>query len=120
MRQAQRQRRSATGCSVSAEPERSSLVYSSQKDFGGDVHARPELPIVILSGLDDDFGGDPLHDLDVIAGGVLRRKQTEQGTCCSSDAVDVSLVGSAGGVDVDLHMLPRVDTPKLRFLEVRS
>src|SRR5262245_54071600 len=75
---------------------------SSDIDFGYNVHAGPELQIVILSRIDDDFYGDPLNDLDVIAGSIFRWKQAEKRPCCAGDAVDVTLVCPPVGIDVKL------------------
>src|SRR5262249_11247011 len=76
--------------------------------------------IAILSGLDDDLRGNALDDLYVVAGRVLRRKQTEKRPRRPGDAVDMALVRPAAGIDVDLDRLAGTDRPKLRLLEVRG
>src|SRR5262249_46983075 len=105
-------------CSATARQRRRSPTGSSQKDFGCDIHAGPEQPIVVLPGIDDDLDGHSLHDLHVVAGRVFRGKQTEAWTRGTGDAVHVAPVGSPGRIDVDAHALARPDFPKLRLLEV--
>src|SRR6266850_7442828 len=91
---------------------------SSEVHSWHDVHSGPKLEIAILSFLDDDLYGDSLHDLDVIARGILRRKQAEKRARRSGDAVHVALVGPPVGIDVKLYELSGAHEPKLRLLEV--
>src|SRR5262245_28641027 len=83
-----------------------------------DGYARSELKITVLSRLKDDFYGDPLHDFDVIACGIFRRKQAEKWTGRSGDAVDVALVATSIGIRVENHRLTGPDVPKLRLFEI--
>src|SRR5262249_37633144 len=99
---------------------RSSPDCSSQEHSGSDIHAGAKLSVGVLPRLDDDLGGNALNDLDVVAGRVFGRKQTEKRTRGSSNAVNVPLVLAARGIDVDLRTLPRTDMAKLRLLEVRG
>ena len=54
-------------------------------------HARPQQVLRILTLLEHDLHRHALHDLDEVAGGVLRRQQAEAGAGCGGDAVDVPL-----------------------------
>src|SRR5437867_486005 len=91
---------------------------SPQIHLRDDVDARSELKVTVLSRLKDDFYGDPLHDFDVVARGIFRRKQAEKRTGRSADAVDVARVAASIGIGIEHHRLTRPDVPKLRLLEI--
>src|SRR5207247_6655084 len=91
---------------------------SPQIHLGDDVHARPELKITVLSRVKDDFYRNPLHDFDVVARGIFRRKQAEKRTGRSGDAVDVAFVAPSIGIGIKNHRLARSDVPKLRLFEI--
>src|SRR5262245_28133668 len=74
--------------------------------------------IGILSRFEDDLHGHALHNLDVVAGGILRRQQAEFCTGRSGDAVDVPLEFAIEAIDGDLRALPWLDALQLRFLVV--
>ena len=52
-------------------------------------------------GVEHDLHRDALHDLHVVAGGVLRRQQAEARAGRGGDAVDLAGELAAVGVDVD-------------------
>src|SRR6266850_3596100 len=92
--------------------------HSSDIHFGHDVHAGPELEVVVLSRVDRDLHRNPLDDLDVIAGGIFGRKQTEKRTGRSGNTVHAALVGSIVGIDKELDALPRPHRHELSLFEV--
>jgi hypothetical protein len=51
--------------------------YSLEIYVWHDVHAGSKLKIPVFSLFENDLYGDPLDDLDVVAGGIFRRKQTK-------------------------------------------
>src|SRR5262249_26129965 len=110
--------RSARDCADSARTGWWPRRWSSEQHFGLDIDTWPELPIAILSGRDDDLGGEPLPGPDVISRGIFWRKETEQRTGGPGDAVDMTVVGSTVRIDVHLNCLPRTDVSKLRLLEI--
>src|SRR5215471_9151101 len=106
------------GWPPAAEPDQPVPDCSLQKDPWRDVHAGPQQPLAVLPGVDDDFRGNSLNDLDEIASCVLGRKQAEQRARGSGNAVDVPVVGLSGRINVDLRTQSRMDTPQLSLLEV--
>jgi hypothetical protein len=62
----------------------------------------------------------PLHHLDPVAGGVLRRQQRERRAGADAEAGDRALVFDLLAVDVggQLHRLADADLAQLHFLEV--
>ena len=76
--------------------------------------------ILVFARIEHDFYGNALHHFHVIAGGIFRRQQTEACAAGSGDAVDVSFIFAAIGVDFDGHALPGRIFCELRFFEVRG
>src|SRR5262249_3827810 len=93
---------------------RSSQVYSRH-----DAHARPELKVVILTGIEDDLNGNPLDDLDEVACCVFRRQYAEQWSSGAADAVDVAPVGAAIRVHPHINNWTWAHMLELSFFEVR-
>src|SRR3954452_7761694 len=60
-----------------------------------------------------------MHHLDVVAGGVLRREETEARTSGAPDRVDMAIEVGAVGINCALGFLTRMHLLELRFLEVR-
>jgi hypothetical protein len=56
-----------------------------------DVHAGPKLTIAILAGLKNYLYRNPLNNFHVVAGGILRREQTEERAGRPRDAVYLAL-----------------------------
>src|SRR3982074_3403622 len=71
--------------------------------------------------IEDDLHGDALHHLHVIAGGILRRQQTEGRTAASLNAIDMACKDPARiGVDADIDRLPGAHQTELSLLEIRG
>ena len=71
--------------------------------------------------VDHDLHRDALHDLDVVAGGVLRRQQAEARPGAGLDAVHVPFEQLVGvGVHPDRGRLPGLHIAELSLLEVRD
>src|ERR1700730_15226909 len=64
-------------------------------DFRFDGHSQAQVVIAVLSLIEDDFYGDALHHLHVIARGVFRRQQAGARAAGAGDAIHVGLVGAA-------------------------
>src|SRR5262249_19811790 len=81
-------------------------------------HARPERDVGRRI-VHNDLDRHALHDLDVVAGGVLGRQQRERGAGSRLNAVDVTADGALRiGVDVERHRLSRPHAVELNLLEV--
>ena len=93
------------GLTADARRRRRSMVavaaLISNPDLGLDRHAGTQLVILVCTGFEDDLHRNALHDFHVVAGGVFRRQQAEARAAGAGDAVDLAVVGSAVGVDVD-------------------
>ena len=74
--------------------------------------------IFVLVSIKHDAHRNSLHHLYVVAGGVLRRKQTEPGTTCAANGEDFAFVLATGRVDLDLNRLSLLHVAQLRFFEV--
>src|SRR5579871_6030101 len=80
---------------ASAEPARKPPV--TRIDIDDHTHAGAKYrPAGIRLLIDRDTHGNPLDDLDPIAGGILRRQQRELGTAGLSDAFDVAVENTVG------------------------
>jgi hypothetical protein len=51
---------------------------------------RAEADDHVLARIENDLHRNPLHDFHVVAGGILRRKQTEERAGCPGDAIYVA------------------------------
>src|SRR6202030_4842059 len=80
---------------------------------GHDVHAGPKLTIPVLARLENDFYRNPLHNFHVVAGGVLRREQTEERACRARNAVHVALHSFAVRIHLDSRSLSNAHFPEL-------
>ena len=75
----------------------------------------------ILTLVEDKLYRDPLNDFHVIAGGILRRQQTELRAGSRSDAVDMRIENPASeSIDGDCCALSRTHFGKLCLFEIRS
>ena len=63
---------------------------SSEVHVGHDIHTRSKLMVPILSRFKNNLHRNPLDNFHVVAGGIFGRKQTEERTGCSRDAVHVA------------------------------
>lgn len=74
-----------------------------------------------LFGVECDTHGQALHDLDPVAGCILRRKQRERRACASREAGNGAVVddGRAVNVSAQLYRLVGPHVLELHFLEVR-
>src|SRR5438067_6802584 len=109
-----RQRPSGSDPSWRPRPDRSSHFH--RRDDG---HARTEQNIGRL--VEYDLHRDALHDLDVIASGVLRWQKAESGTAARLHAIEVAFEGLARkGIDRDVDWLAGAHQLELRFLEIGS
>ena len=75
----------------------------------------------LLRMVERDAYRQALHDLDPVAGGVLRRQQREGIAGAGRKACDVAMKHDAGAISVggDRHRLADTDIGKLYFLEIR-
>src|SRR5262249_49987001 len=70
--------------------------------------------------VDDDFDWNALHDLDVIAGGILRRQEREGGARSRLDAGDMAADAAVRiSVNRERHRLSRPHRVELGLLEIR-
>src|SRR5262245_33402249 len=92
-------------CVGVAQRPKESRHRSSDKYLGNNVHARPQLEVAVLPRINHDLHRNSLHNLDVIAGGIFRRKQTEKRAGRSGNAVDMAGVVSAVGIDIEFDPL---------------
>jgi hypothetical protein len=68
----------------------------------------------------DDLHRHALDDLDVIAGGILRRQQRERGAGSGLNAVDMATdFAFRKGIDLERHRLSGPHAVELNLLEVR-
>ena len=74
--------------------------------------------IAVFSRIEHDLHRNPLHDLHVIAGGILGRQQAETGAAGAGNAIDLALVAFSVGIDFDRDPLADFHIAKLGFLEV--
>jgi hypothetical protein len=82
------------------------------------AHARAQRRIVRPGG-EQDADRHALHDLDPIAGRVLRRQDGEFRSGAGADAGDRALEIVIGiGVDVDRHLLARPHIGEVGLLEI--
>src|SRR3989442_4243432 len=116
-RRTQRQRSVKAGnplCVLCVHCVDSACVYGW--DHG---HPGPQQMVRVLRTVEDDLHRHALHDLDEVAGRVLRRQQTEARTRRAGDAVHLAVeLSSAERVDVHLHALAGTHVLQLRLLEV--
>ena len=66
----------------------------------------------------EDLYGNALHNLDIVAGGILRRKEAVARPAGAGDAVDVPVVLSAVRIYEDLYVLAGAHIGHLRLFEV--
>src|SRR5579863_2337125 len=92
---------------------------SIDPDLWLDGHAEAQQVLRVLPFVKADAHRDALHDLDVVAGGVLRRQQAEVCARRAGEAFHVTVVVAAVSIDVDFHALARPHVPELCLLEVR-
>src|SRR5215471_12231826 len=83
-------------------------------------HTQPQKMLRVLPFLKDDLDWYSLHHFDVVPGGVFGGQQAEERPGCTGDAEDMSIVGTAIGIDGDFHRLSRPHMLQLGFLEVGS
>src|SRR5258705_5676309 len=83
-------------------------------DVDGDAHPDPQRRLT-LGGVDPHADRNPLHYLDPVAGGVLRRQQREFGTARRAEAGDGALPAAAGiAVHPDGRPVARLDIGEIR------
>ena len=89
-------------------------------DRGDDRHPRSQAILLdLLEIVEDDLHGHALHDLHVVARGVLRRQEAEAGAAAALEAIDVGRKLDAGvRVDGHGHGLSGLHLGQLRLLEV--
>src|SRR5271155_1486034 len=85
---------------------------------GFNRHAGDQAVADVLAWCEVDANWNPLHDLDVVAGRVLRREQAESLTRRRAQTIYISFEGVAQRIDVDIDRLPRLHPAQLVFLEV--
>src|SRR5579883_2118112 len=108
------------GCQPPASLPAAAIVGSPQPDRRLDRHAGSQPIHVRLPRLESDADRQPLHDLDEIARGVLRRKEAEPRARRGGHALDVSAEGLPERVDVHVGALSGPHVPQLRLLVVRG
>ena len=82
-------------------------------------HAGGEIGEDIQRLVEEDFEGDALDDLDVVAGGVFGREEAEAGAAAELEAIDVGLeVAAWEGIDANADGLAGVHVGELGFLEI--
>src|SRR6266849_8315558 len=74
----------------------------------------------ILSRLEQDSHGQPLHYFYVVAGSVFRRQQAEPITARARHMLDITALIPAERIDVNCDGLASVHAGELCFLEVRD
>ena len=82
----------------------------------------PGRELVVLQSwvIEDDLDRQALHDLDVVAGGVLGRQHAECGAGAALETVDLAVEGDRRHrVDNKINVLPRAYVGQLGLLEVR-
>jgi hypothetical protein len=82
------------------------------------IHAWAQYRLIGGDRIEHDFHRDALHNFYVIAGGVLRRQQTQHRTGGPGNRINVAGKGLAVGVDVDFCLLASLHLTKLRFLKI--
>ena len=80
--------------------------------------AKELVGVFVLDGGKVDADRNPLHNFYIIAGGVFRREQAQHGARCAPNLSDLSLIGFAGGVDLNVNGLAGRHVAQLRLLEV--
>src|SRR5579864_2235333 len=91
---------------------------SANPDLGRYRFPGTQLVIVVRAGIENDLDRDALHYFHVIPRSIFWRQQAEARAAGSGNALDLSVVGSAVGIDVDGDALADFHLPKLRFFEV--
>ena len=86
--------------------------------FGFDRHSRAQQMVIVRAWIQHDLHGQTLHNLHVVAGRILRRKQAESRAARAGDTVHLPFVFSAVGVHRNLNRLPRAHVPQLSFFEI--
>jgi len=76
--------------------------------------------ILVRSGIKHDFDRNALNYLDIIAGCIFRREQTEARATRTGYAIDSSFVLAVVRIHFDRDALLRFHIAQLRFLEVGS
>ena len=117
-----RRRRQLMGRTRRAEPSRQEIGKAALMagiDAELDAHADAQLRLAGRIG-DADPHRNPLHHLDPVAAGVLRRQQREARRRRRADAVDrAGPLLSGIGVDLDGRLLSRPDIGQLGFFRAR-
>jgi len=81
-------------------------------------HPGAQRQILVLARVEIDNHGNPLHHLDVIAGGVFRGQQAETCPAGARETADMATVSAAVGVHSQGHALAHLHVLELGFLEV--
>src|SRR6202048_3175777 len=117
--------RSATDCAcrppsgIHRHQSEAALKPRRSSNFYGWLDRHAHANIHIGRAVEDDLDRDALDDLHEIAGGILGRKQAEDGSPAILNAVDMGCEGAPRiGIDRDLDRLPRPHFGELRLLEI--
>ena len=74
--------------------------------------------ITVFALIENNFYRDPLYDFHIVAGSILRRKQTEERAGCARNAVYMTLQGFAGRINMDFRPLSNSHAPQLGLFEI--
>src|SRR5262249_10244276 len=91
---------------------------SSQIHLRFDIHPRTKLAVLIFARFKNDFDGDALNDLYVVACGIFRGQKTEERASGARYAVDMTCVRAAAGVDLDVNFLSGGHVAELGLFEI--
>src|ERR1700723_3510171 len=108
------------GARAPARKEESALWRSSQVHLRFDIHPRAKLAVPIFTWIENDFYGDALNDFHVVAGCVFGWQQAEDGSRCSGNAVDMTVVRAAVRVEVNRRFLAYAHVFELGLFEIRG
>ncbi len=72
----------------------------------------------VLPGFEQKPHGQPLHDFDVVAGGVFRRQKADAIAAYAGHTLDVAAMISGEGIDVNGDQFAPMHAGQLRLLEV--
>src|ERR1700690_2698291 len=93
-------------------------MLTSDTDVRLHGHAGAQAIQPVLVGLEAQPDGDALHDLDVVARGVLRRQDARYRSGTAANSLDVAFEIQAHSVHMRLYRLPWPDVVHLSLFEV--
>src|SRR5665213_264514 len=94
------------------------LRQSADANLAFHRHARPEIMLRVLAFVQANPNGKALDNLHVVAAGVFRRKETEQGAGGTRHVFHLSLIITVKAVGMNGDGLTRPHATQLGFLEV--